>query len=344
MKFDNIPIFWLKTLAEGIADSLFYKQGVSDAEEALEYLNEFTHLIDPFLVQKEIELIKSTEYFGSYKENNIFPEKIKFLPFNKNRNNIEELINILQNMKFYERNLVIFNIEKLGNNVFFQIAFLDRKTNIVLNIYSVNLEILENFFYGSAAPSLENREQNVLISLINSDTLKNKIIVPLLNALHIRNLSEPTRQIRNALNFFQHTDLAMQLKKGNTFVEIKPYLRKVIISNEIYELKFLTYLEILEKYKNYLSNLEINNYVFLVKSEEPWFQSNILFLDFFEKILSYKEQIKNFLLTFGDSWFQNPPKTLIYDCLISKIVLNLEFLCILPQILKNIRRENCEGS
>jgi len=329
MKFKIIPIFWLKTIADGLADKIFHTEGIVDAEKSLIILNKYKHLIDPTLVKMELELIKNSEYLGDYKRNNIYPKEIDL---NFNEENSQKLLEILKKGGFYNKNIIIVNLENINNKSFFQIASLTYKKqfDIFLDIYSINLEILANFFDSNSFHFMNEEKQNILISLVKGDSLKTKVIVPLLNTLYIKHLSEPSKRIRNAFNFFQHTDLIIHLKKGNKFLELNPYLRKIIISNEIYDLKFLSYIETLNRCKDYLPDFTIRNKTFLISPEEPLYETLLTFKTFLEELLVNEQNIKKYLLTFGFGWFQKLPQELENKYLPIKIVLVIGFLyCLL---------------
>jgi len=105
MKFKAIPVFWLKTLAEGLADLIFYQEGVSNADEIfkLSKLSKYKLREDQYeLIRQEIDFIKATDYIGNYIANNLYPKTVKYFIDNKNLTlSFEKYKLFLANRGFY---------------------------------------------------------------------------------------------------------------------------------------------------------------------------------------------------------------------------------------------------
>lgn len=193
---------------------------------------------------------------------------------------------------------------------------------------------MENFFEGESCPDFLNKTNLLLISLEKSENLKKSILIPLLNSLYIKSISSPTKKLKEALNFFHYTDRVIQLKKENKFLELKQKLRNIIISNELYDLKFSTLFKILRDYNSHLSNFQVEFLVFEKHPEEPKVNKKFQFLDYLAKISEHKNNIEKLLLTFGPAWFRKSPDNLFLDLLPMKGIFFTGILMLLNKIFE----------
>jgi hypothetical protein len=261
---NKFPITLLKSLSGGIADKLLH-QGISNAFDEERILKNLDSERKKRIYKVEIELLKNSDFYVNFNQNKIVPHKLELKILEDFFENwINKLKILLKNRKIIFLNVdAIFQNEKILPIL--QIGYTESIEIEEINIINIDFRVLIPFFEtGKLKEELDFdfSKDSFIFSLIEFNKLKDSVVKFVIQELAFRPIEEPYKSLYETLNFFHFTDYIESLKRRNLYEELPESFREFIVSNEVYDLKHLTYTKLLEifSYRDFLS-VKIHNYI-----------------------------------------------------------------------------------